>query len=108
MVGRNRHFRHWECSIGSRPNKLQSMRRPLVRATKFLVVVVIGLFPEIAAAAVSTNSFVNFETPPVHPVALSPDGSRLAVCNLADSRMELFDLKSGLPVSLGSRVVGLD
>src|SRR3989449_3316691 len=35
-----------------------------------------------------TNSFVNFETPPVHPVALNPDGSRLGVCNLADGRLE--------------------
>ena len=29
-------------------------------------------------SAASTNSFVNFETPPVHPVALSPDGSLVA------------------------------
>src|SRR5437764_1217792 len=84
------------------------MRRPFVRATRFLVVTVIGLLMEIAAPAASTNSFVNFETPPVHPVALSPDGSRLAVCNLPDSRLELFDLNSAEPVSRGSVVVGLD
>src|SRR5438477_7897072 len=84
------------------------MRRPFVRATRFPVVTVIGLLMEIAAAAVSTNSFVNFETPPVHPVALSPEGSRLAVCNLPDARLELFELNSGQPVPTGSVVVGVD
>jgi len=51
---------------------------------------------------------VNFETAPVHPIALSPDKSRLAVCNLADGRLEVFDVTSGIPVSLGSVPVGID
>jgi YVTN family beta-propeller protein len=54
------------------------------------------------------GSFVNFETPPVQPVALSPDGSRLAVCNLADGRLELFDISSGTALALGSVPVGID
>ncbi len=54
------------------------------------------------------NSFVNFETAPVHPLALSPDRSRLAVCNLADGRLEVFDVTSGSPVPLGSVPVGID
>jgi len=54
------------------------------------------------------RSFVNFETPPVHPLALSPDAARLAVCNLPDNRLELFDVRSGLPVPVGSVCVGLD
>jgi len=33
-----------------------------------------------------------FETPPVHPVAIVPDGHTLAVCNLPDCTVELFDL----------------
>ena len=59
-------------------------------------------------SAASTNSFVNFETPPVHPVALSPDGSRLAVCNLPDARLEVFDVSSGAPVWVGNVATGLD
>ncbi len=55
-----------------------------------------------------SNVFVNFETAPVHPVALSPDGARLAVCNLADGKLEIFDVSSGLPVALGSVPVGID
>jgi len=54
------------------------------------------------------RSFVNFETSPVHPLALAPDAARLAVCNLPDHRLELFDVRSGLPVSIGSVCVGLD
>src|SRR5205085_2499461 len=52
--------------------------------------------------------FVNWETAPVHPISLSPDGQRLAVCNLPDNRLELFDLAGGIPVSIGSVPVGLD
>ena len=56
----------------------------------------------------ATEAFVNFETAPVHPLALSPDNTRLAVCNLADGRLELFDVTSGVAVPLGSLPVGID
>src|SRR5438552_7965018 len=84
------------------------MRRALSRATMFVVFAVMGFCLPIAVSAASTNSFVNFETPPVHPIALSSEGSRLAVCNLPDTRLELFDVGSGVPVSVGSVPVGLD
>jgi len=70
-----------------------------------------GALLGIAASAfsqVATNSFVNWETPPVHPVALSPDGTRLVVCNLPDNRLEVFDTSTGTPVALGNVCVGLD
>src|SRR4026208_1725724 len=53
-------------------------------------------------------NFINFETAPVHPVALGPDGRTLAVCNLPDNRVELFDVSSGTPASIGRVAVGLD
>src|SRR5262245_60616228 len=59
--------------------------------------------PDLAPAA-----SVNFETAPLHPVALGPDGQMLAVCNLPDGRVELFDVSSGLPVSVGNVPVGVD
>src|SRR5436190_19191773 len=61
----------------------------------------------VTAHAAFTN-FVNFETAPVHPIALGPDGHTLAVCNLPDGRVELFDVSNGLPVSIGSVAVGID
>src|SRR5580698_7090174 len=61
-----------------------------------------------ARAQFTTNNFFNFETPPVHPVALSPDGTRLALCNLPLGHLELFDIASGSPVSIASIPVGID
>ncbi len=59
--------------------------------------------------AESTNSAsINFETAPVHPIALSPDHSRLAVCNLPDGRLEVFDVTTGNPLAIGSIPVGID
>src|SRR6185436_9483503 len=54
------------------------------------------------------SPFVNFETPPVHPVAISADGNMLAVCNLPDSTVELFDLTAPLPRRLGIVFTGTD
>ena len=36
-----------------------------------------------------TAAFVNFETPHVHPIALSPDNELLAVCNTYDYKAPL-------------------
>ena len=72
-----------------------------------LMALVLGLAGRCPGAITMTN-FFNWETAPVHPVALSPDGTRLVVCNLPDDRLEVFDITSGLPVSLGSVTVGLD
>src|SRR5580765_2184069 len=58
--------------------------------------------------APGSNSFVNFETAPVHPLALSPDRSTLVACNLADGKLEVFDVSSAHPVLLGSVAVGID
>jgi DNA-binding beta-propeller fold protein YncE len=57
---------------------------------------------------INTTNFFNWETAPVHPVALSPDGTKLVVCNLPDNRLEVFDVTSGKPVPSGSIPVGLD
>jgi len=61
----------------------------------------------VAVSAASAD-FVNFETAPVHPIALSPDGRTLAVCNLPGGRVELFDVTSGIPTMTGSVAVGID
>src|SRR4051812_19229366 len=58
--------------------------------------------------SISSNSFINFETAPVHPVGLSPDGRMLAVCNLADGRVELLNCEGETVVWVGSVPVGID
>src|SRR5258706_811716 len=79
----------------------------------FLVAVAIetGLAGTLALperAASFSNAFMNFETAPVHPIALSPDGQKLAVCNLADGKLEIFDVRSGNLVPIGMVSVGID
>ena len=59
-------------------------------------------------ATSQAQDFVNFETPQVHPLDLSPDASKLAVCNTADHRVEIYDLSSGTPEATSSIPVGAD
>jgi DNA-binding beta-propeller fold protein YncE len=54
------------------------------------------------------GSFVNWETPHVHPLDLTPDGTRLLAVNTADNRLEVFGVVSGEPRPIGSVPVGLD
>ena len=79
----------------------------------------IGFLAAIVAMFVAANatsyetgadapSFVNYETPHVSPVAMTPDGTKLLVVNTPDNRMVVFDLTGSAPRSLGSVAVGLD
>jgi YVTN family beta-propeller protein len=61
-----------------------------------------------AATAAAQDDFINYETPHVHPLDLSPDGMVLAACNTADNRVELFDVSGEKPVPLRSVPVGYD
>ena len=71
---------------------------------------VIGLLLAVGVchAQLTTTNFFNWETAPVHPITLSPDASKLAVCNLPDDRIEMFDVTSGSLSPVGSIPVGLD
>ncbi|MBL9031251.1 MAG: beta-propeller fold lactonase family protein [Phycisphaerae bacterium] len=53
-------------------------------------------------------TFVNWENPHVHPIDMTPDGTRLLVCNTADARLEVFDVTTGTPIRVGSVPVGVD
>lgn len=52
--------------------------------------------------------FVNWENLSVHPLALTPDGATLLVCNTPDARLDVFDVTGAAPVAVGSVSVGLD
>ena len=52
-------------------------------------------------AGEANPSFVNWETPHVHPLDMTPDGTRLLAVNTPDNRLEVFDLTGG---SLSPRV----
>ncbi len=60
-------------------------------------------------ATVSAQStWTNWETPPVHPIEITPDGNTLLAVNLADARLEVYDITSAVPVPTISIPVGID
>lgn len=60
------------------------------------------------STASAQNAVWNWESPHVHPIALTPSGQTLLAVNTADNRLEMFDVSSGVPVSMASIAVGVD
>ena len=77
-----------------------------------ILATVMGMLVVANAASYETGvnapTFVNFETPHVSPIAMTPDGTRLVAVNTADNRIEVFDLTLTTPRTLGTVAVGMD
>lgn len=58
--------------------------------------------------ASAQSAFVNFETPQVHPIDITPSGEVLVAVNTADNHLEVYDLVAGTPVRRGSVFTGLE
>ncbi len=54
------------------------------------------------------ENFINWETPQIHPVDMTPDGNFLLVLNTADNRLQVFDLTGSAPQLAFTVPVGLD
>ncbi len=72
-----------------------------------------GLLAVLVWGALNTSlmaqaSFVNWESPQIHPLDLTPDGTRLLAVNTADNRLEVFAVAPGGLTHLGAVPVGLD
>ena len=61
-----------------------------------------------AASPQEGSSFTTFESGPVRPLALSPDGQTLFACNIPDNRLEVFAVTNHGLRHRGSVVVGLE
>jgi YVTN family beta-propeller protein len=62
-----------------------------------------------ALAPISFAQSIEFESPHVHPIDITPDGTRLLVAHTADQRLVVFDLEATPgPVSILEVNVGLD
>jgi hypothetical protein len=48
----------------------------------------------VSGAAFAQPSFLAFESGPVRPIALSPDGTKLLACNIPDNRLEIFGVSA--------------
>ena len=63
----------------------------------------------LAGPALAQPSYLLFESGPVRPLALSPDGTRLFVVNTPDNHLEIFDIDAqGLLQPAGSVKVGME
>lgn len=64
----------------------------------------------VPAALAADGGFVHFESPHVHPIELTPDGSRLIAVNSADARIEVFEVLADAPYlrHAGAVTVGLE
>ena len=61
------------------------------------------------ATAVSAQSFVNFESGPVHPMHVAADGTRLFVADRVGGRLQVFDLRNATsPFLIAEIPVGLE
>ncbi len=66
------------------------------------------LLAALLVAPAPVGAFVAFETGPVRPVAKSPDGSLLFVCNIPDNRLEVFEIGPSSLTRVASIPVGLE
>ena len=63
----------------------------------------------LGSVSYAQSSFVNWEHPQVHPLEITPDGTKLLAVNTPDNRLEVFDLTTGTERSdgvLNTRVEG--
>ncbi len=56
----------------------------------------------------ATPDYANFEGLQVHPLALTPDGTKLVAINAPDCRVEIFEPGAAALTSLGEVAVGLE
>lgn len=69
------------------------------------IAILMGALLSLPTAA---RAIPQFESPPVHPIDLSADGSTLLVTHLADHRLAVFDVAGPVPVLVNEIPVGLD
>ncbi|HIG10415.1 MAG: hypothetical protein ABGY71_02535 [bacterium] len=76
---------------------------PILLASSVALIVFLGGAPRVQAQ----GSFINFETPHVHPLDLAPGDLLLAV-NTADGMLEVFDVSGATPQPAFAVPVGYD
>jgi YVTN family beta-propeller protein len=95
-----------------RPYLSFKYRRSLLSTAVVLSLIVVWLVGNqgvrVGSAQGSPASFKNFEAPQVHPLALTPDGTRLLAVNTPNATLSVFQLVSGSPVLTAEIPVGME
>ncbi len=72
------------------------------------VAFIVAFATSVQPRAHAQPSYTLFESDPVRPIAMSPDGGRLFVVSTQDGYLEVFDVSSGSAVKEASVPVGLE
>lgn len=75
---------------------------------RYLAALLAGLVLAAGGARAEAPAYVNFESGPVRPLALSPDGTRLYAVNTPDNRLEVFEVGEAGLRHLYAVAVGLE
>ncbi|HKQ09307.1 MAG TPA: hypothetical protein VJ464_29560 [Blastocatellia bacterium] len=83
---------------------------------RLVVLLAIGLIlllrgwssPQHVTAETRPSDYKSFESPQVHPLSLTPDGTRLLAVNTPDHRLSVFQLTGELPQLVTEIPVGLE
>ncbi|MEO5989718.1 MAG: FlgD immunoglobulin-like domain containing protein [Candidatus Eisenbacteria bacterium] len=85
------------------------MRRSPYLYLLLLLVAGLAFLPtQLLSRQQASTDFVHFETSHVHPLALTPDGTRLLAVNTPDGSLTVFDLTGPVPMRVGFVPVGLE
>ena len=79
--------------------------------SRFVLIVFAALLhlgSQLAVPAHAQPDYTLFESDPVRPIAMSPDGQRLFVVNTPDGYLEIYDLSPGFAVAEAVVPVGLE
>ena len=85
------------------------MRRISLVLAVIVLAIGVSVAPRLLTSRPATSpDLVNFESPHVHPIAMTPSRDRLLVVNTPDARLSVFDITGPAPVRIGEIPVGLD
>lgn len=91
---------------------LNRSRNTFIRATAVLLIISPFVFWFLNDAPVSSaqnTTVINFESPQVHPLAITPDNTRLLAVNSPNGTLSVFQLETGIPPKLTAEIpVGLE
>ena len=90
------------------PNRSTLRTRINLTRVLFTCLVVLATMVGVSVPAYAQRSFVAFESGPVRPVAMTPDGSKLISVNIPDNRIEVFSVLNGVLTHMDSIPVGME
>lgn len=95
-------------SLSFSPTRKTFKRLAFVLMTGVAFTLVCRPQPRKAIAETLSSSFKSFESPQVHPLALTPDGTKLLAVNTPDHRLSVFELTGEGPALVAEIPVGLE